>query len=217
MSELNAVVEFINNPTINKTSQEISNLIQPLMEKNINLIYDGLTYCQLSGEIIGKQKKVELKLPDNQTFSVLQEQLKKIIETNCFINGIFDPFYSTLYGVQFIQESQKKQAFTDPINIEITDDILRLVYEDKFDKIKEDNSTKNFYEESHRNLEDFVKTLPIKCHKTQKEIQILKDGFNIQSLWFSLEGALKLLETNKEVFFTHQCEFLDKYKKMMQI
>ncbi|CAD8155722.1 unnamed protein product [Paramecium octaurelia] len=215
MAQLITLVDLINNPTTIKGSQDISALVQVFMGKQINLIYDGLTYCQLTGEIIGNKKKIELKLPNNQTFIVIQEQLKMLIENNSFINGRFDPFYSTLYGVQFIQECQQKQVFTDPVNIEITDDILKLVYEDNFNKIKED--TRNLYEESQRNLEEFSKTLPIKCHKTQKEIQILKDGFNIQSLWFSLEGALMMLETNKDVLFSHQCDFLNNYKTKMQI
>ncbi|CAD8168059.1 unnamed protein product [Paramecium pentaurelia] len=211
----NTLVNLINNPTTITDQNQIKDLVEKLNRQNVNLIYDGKVYCQLSGETIGTQKKVELKLPDNQTFIIIQEKLKKLITDNCFINGRFDPFYSIIYGVQFLLESQKGLVFTDPINIEITDDVLKLGFDDQLEQIKED--TKKFYEENQRNMEDFAKSLPLKCHKTQKEFHIINDGFNIQSVWFSLEGALKMLEEDKEKLFDHQYEFLNNYQKIMKI
>ncbi|CAD8069086.1 unnamed protein product [Paramecium sonneborni] len=216
-SPLIALVNLINNVAYNQNANPEQNIIK-LLEKNskqqINLIYDGLSFCQLTGNVIGNQQMIKLKIKEH-IFNVLQTSLKDLIQNHCFVDGRFEKCFSIINNVQFILQGGQNTEFTNKMDLEITDDILKQVYgEEKFVQMMEE--IRNFYKENNALQQCRDQNLLMKCPKTQKDIILFSDGINLQSVMYSIEGALKVLSDEKDKLFEHQINFLVNYKDKMR-
>lgn len=118
--DMTTFINMINDPQkINE--EKIVDLIFALCnQKNCSLEYDGLTYCQLSGEIIGERSTIKLDLKLGNFIVVLKEKLKELIQKHCFHNGIFEWSFSKIYNIKILSFMKDTQLSS----IDITDDVL---------------------------------------------------------------------------------------------
>ncbi|CAD8062470.1 unnamed protein product [Paramecium sonneborni] len=206
------IVNLINNQAITNKNQElnINKIIENLLKQTLNLSYDGPTYCQLTGQFIGNKKLIKLKVNKDLHVNVLDQSLIDLIQNHCFIDGRFERCFSTINNVQFIMTFEQKTEFSNPTSLEITDDILKLVYgEERFIQMMEE--IQEFYQLNQNFQDSLTQNQLVQCPKTQKYI-LFNDGFNIQGKMYSLEGALTFLNQDQGKLFDHQKHFLQQYQ-----
>lgn len=104
MSEnLKNFIKMINDPKeINGAT--LTDLVNEFTKKKqaINIEYDGLTICQLSGCCIGEKPTIKLEIKPGLFIVVLKDKFKEIIEKHCLINEVFDKSYSKIFNISIL-------------------------------------------------------------------------------------------------------------------
>ncbi|CAD8147603.1 unnamed protein product [Paramecium octaurelia] len=210
------LIKMINDPE--KLDEKLLHeLVQKLCSrKSGQLEYDGLTYCQLSGEVIGEQSTIKLMIQPKHFIVVLKHKLKQLIEKYCFINGAFEQSFAKIYKINILEHFNNPQDFKDYElqSIEISDLILQQVYgKEEYQQILKniEKQTQLIYQDPQMGGDvTFV------CPITKQTYITCLESINLQGQPYSLEGALYILNNHSQKLFSHQIEYLKKIQKLKE-
>ncbi|CAK62302.1 unnamed protein product (macronuclear) [Paramecium tetraurelia] len=208
------LIKMINDP---EKLDEISftELVQKLCtRRSAQFEYDGLTYCQLSGEIIGEKSTIKLMIQPEHFIVVLKDKLKELIKKFCFINGAFEQSFSKIYKINILQHFNSPQDFKDYDiqQLEITDSILQQVYsQEEYQQI-----LKNIMIQTQQIYQDpqMENNVTFECPITKQTYITCLESINLQGQPYSLQGALDFLNNHRDKLFSHQIEYLEKIQKL---
>ncbi|CAD8071847.1 unnamed protein product [Paramecium sonneborni] len=201
------LIKMINNPQEIDGKKILELISECCQSKNLQFVYDGPNFCQLSGEIIGEKQTIKLNTNRISQIVVLKDQLRELINKNCFYNDYFEPAFQRIYNITILNFNNidSKEQIEIPY-IDITDEILNQVFTgDELEAIKQKQLQhyKQIYQYPYlENEVDFC------CPITQEKCLSFLEGINLQGYFFSVDGAIKVLETQSNKLFPHQIEYL---------